>query len=48
MSKDIKDFLQGVDNADAVAKIISDNLKDAKCKLFIDDGEKIYLYLNLD
>lgn len=40
MSKDIKDFLQGVDNADAVAKIISDNLKDAKCKLFIDDGEK--------
>jgi hypothetical protein len=40
MSKDIKDFLQGVDNADAVAKIISDNLKDAKCKLFIDDGDK--------
>lgn len=40
MSKDIKEFLQGVDNADAVAKIISDNLKDAKCKLFIDDGEK--------
>lgn len=44
MSKNIKDFLQGVDNADAVAKIILDNLKDAKCKLFIDDGEKnIYI-----
>lgn len=40
MSKDIKDFLQGVDNADAVAKIISDNLKEAKCKIFIDDGDK--------
>lgn len=40
MSKNIKDFLQGVDNADAVAKIILDNLKDAKCKLFIDDGDK--------
>lgn len=40
MSKDIKDFLQGVDNADVVAKIISENLKEAKCKIFIDDGDK--------
>lgn len=38
--RDIKDFLQGVDNAEAVAKTISDNLKEAKCKLFIDDGDK--------
>ena len=38
--RDIKDFLQGIDNADDIAKIIADNLKEAKCKIFIDDGDK--------
>lgn len=40
MAKQLKDFLDGLDNASEVEKIIEDNLKKGKCKLFIDDGEK--------
>lgn len=39
MPKNIKDFLEGIDNADEVAKKLQENLKAAKCKIFIDDGQ---------
>lgn len=44
MTKKLVDFLDGIDNAEEVAAIIEKNLKNEKCKVFIDDGEKnIYI-----
>lgn len=44
MAKELRDFLVGVDNASQVEAIIKDNMKNEKCKLFIDDGkENIYV-----
>lgn len=44
MARNIKDFLDGVANADEVAKVITENLKEAGCKVFIDDGkDNIYV-----
>lgn len=44
MAKELKDFLVGVENASQVEAIIKENMKNDKCKLFIDDGkENIYV-----
>lgn len=37
---DLKDLLNGIDNAEQIAAQIKENAKAAKCKLFIDDGDK--------
>lgn len=44
MAKELKDFLVGLDNASQVEQVIRENMKNEKCKLFIDDGENnIYI-----
>ena len=44
MAKQLKDFLKGVDNASEVLKAIENNLSEANCKLFVDDGkDNIYI-----
>lgn len=40
MAKELKDFLVGVENASQVEAIIKENMKNDKCKLFIDDGKE--------
>ncbi|MEG0408809.1 MAG: phage scaffolding protein [Bacilli bacterium] len=44
MSKQLKDFLTGLDNSNEVERIINENMKNAGCKAFIDDGkDNIYI-----
>ena len=44
MAKQLKDFLAGLDNAVEIENKINDALKEAGCKIFIDDGkENIYV-----
>lgn len=47
MTRDIKDLLTGIDNAQEIERIIKQNLKQMNCKLFIDDGvDNIYVPKN--
>lgn len=44
MAKQLRDFLAGLDNATEIENKINDALKEAGCKIFIDDGkENIYV-----
>lgn len=44
MAKQLRDFLAGLDNAVEIENKINDALKEAGCKIFIDDGkENIYV-----
>ena len=44
MAKQLKDFLAGLDNATEIENKINDALKEAGCKIFVDDGkENIYV-----
>lgn len=44
MAKQLKDFLAGLDNATEIEDKINDALKEAGCKIFVDDGkENIYV-----
>ena len=44
MAKQLKDFLAGLDNAAEIENKINDALKEAGCKIFVDDGkENIYV-----
>lgn len=44
MAKQLRDFLAGLDNATEIENKINDALKEAGCKIFVDDGkENIYV-----
>lgn len=44
MAKQLSDFLAGIENAEEVERLIKENMKNEKCKLFIDDGkDNIYV-----
>lgn len=41
---ELKDFMEGIENADEVVAKLQENLKAQKCKIFVDDGQKnIYI-----